>query len=115
MSGRTLLFALDLIDDPELIATYEDHHRPGNVWPEILSDIRRSGVRNMQIWRTGNRLVMLADVEDDFPRARPEESRVDAWEELMWKFQQALPHANAGEKWVPMKKIFDLSDHERGE
>jgi L-rhamnose mutarotase len=29
----------------------------------------------------------------------------------MWRFQKAVPHAAPGEKWVPMGKIFDLSEH----
>lgn len=32
------------------------------------------------------------------------------WEKLMWEYQQALPKAKPGEKWVLMKKIFTLSD-----
>ena len=35
--------------------------------------------------------------------------KVQEWEELMWKYQQALPVAKPGEKWVLMKKIFDLN------
>jgi len=33
---------------------------------------------------------------------------VQEWEKLMWKFQQALPWAKDGEKWVLMDKIFEL-------
>ena len=29
------------------------------------------------------------------------------WEELMWKYQKPLPVAKAGQKWVPMERIFD--------
>jgi L-rhamnose mutarotase len=113
LSGRTLLFALDLVDDPQLIAEYENHHRPGGVWDEILRDIRAQGVLDMEIWRTGNRLVMMASVDDDYPRDRQGEPKVEAWEELMWKYQQALPDAKPGEKWVPLTKIFDLGEHEQ--
>jgi L-rhamnose mutarotase len=35
--------------------------------------------------------------------------KVQAWEELMWKYQKAVPGANAGEKWVIMNKIFELT------
>ena len=35
--------------------------------------------------------------------------KVQEWEKLMWKFQQALPFAKEGEKWVLMNKIFDLN------
>ena len=34
--------------------------------------------------------------------------KVREWEELMWKYQQALPQAKQGEKWILMDKIFDL-------
>ena len=30
------------------------------------------------------------------------------WEQLMWKFQQALPEAKPGEKWLRMERIFKL-------
>jgi L-rhamnose mutarotase len=33
---------------------------------------------------------------------------VQKWEELMWKYQQALPTAKPGEKWMMMDKIFSL-------
>ena len=28
----------------------------------------------------------------------------------MWTFQKALPHAAPDQKWMPMTKIFDLTD-----
>ena len=34
---------------------------------------------------------------------------VQEWEELMWKYQQAIPGAKPGEKWVLMEKIFDMN------
>ncbi len=33
---------------------------------------------------------------------------VQEWETLMWNYQQALPGAKPGEKWVLMQKIFSL-------
>jgi len=35
-------------------------------------------------------------------------SKVQEWEQLMWKFQQALPQAMPGEKWLRMERIFKL-------
>lgn len=35
--------------------------------------------------------------------------KVQEWEELMWKYQVAIPGAKTGEKWVLLDKIFDLS------
>jgi L-rhamnose mutarotase len=36
--------------------------------------------------------------------------RVQAWETLMSKFQQPLPFAKPGEKWVPMMRMFSLRE-----
>ena len=103
--------ALDLRNDPQLIAEYEACHR--KVWPEILDSIRNSGITNMEIYRLGSRLFMIMETADYFSfekkaamdAANP---RVQEWEALMWRFQQALPGAKPGEKWMLMEKIFEL-------
>ena len=105
--------ALDLKDDPQLIEEYKRYHQPEGVWPEITQSIQDSGIQHMQIFLTGNRLFMIMEVEESFSfekkaamdAANP---KVQAWEELMWKFQQALPWAKEGEKWVLMEEIFSL-------
>ncbi|OAI43708.1 hypothetical protein AYO42_05810 [Rhizomicrobium sp. SCGC AG-212-E05] len=107
--SRRLCFALDLVDDAAKIAEYEAFHAPGGVWPQIVDDIRAQGIEGMEIWRSGTRMVMIATVADDYPRARHIPAQYDEWESLMWTFQQALPHAAPGEKWVPMTQIFDLA------
>ncbi|MFT3789642.1 MAG: L-rhamnose mutarotase [Rudaea sp.] len=109
-----LYYALDLKDDPALIAEYERWHRPENVWPDIVDSIRGAGVRDLDIFRAGNRLVLVLDVDDDFSAERKAASdaanpRVQEWEALMWKFQQALPFAKPGEKWLAMHPVFSLS------
>ncbi|WP_379091588.1 L-rhamnose mutarotase [Pedobacter sp. UC225_65] len=103
--------ALDLKDNPELIATYEDYHKA--VWPEILESIRTSGIIDLSIYRTGNRLMMIMEVADNFSfadkaKADNENPKVQEWETLMWQYQQALPFAQPGEKWVLMDQIFKL-------
>lgn len=108
--SRRLCFALDLVNEPAKIAEYERFHRPGGVWPEIVDDIAAQGIEGMEIWRTGDRMVMIATVADDYPRQRDIPAQYDEWEELMWTFQKALPHAEPGQKWVPMNRIFDLSE-----
>ncbi|HYH02044.1 MAG TPA: L-rhamnose mutarotase, partial [Bacillota bacterium] len=105
--------ALDLRDNPALIEEYENYHR--EVWPEILAGIRDSGIENMEIYRTGNRLFMIMEVADHFTfdkkaAADAANPRVQEWETLMWKFQQPLAWAKPGEKWMLMKKIFQLKN-----
>jgi L-rhamnose mutarotase len=103
--------ALDLIDDPELIAEYEKYHQ--NVWPEIKQSILDSGIKNMEIYRVQNRLFMMVDADENFSfeaknAADRNNPKVQEWEELMWKFQQQLPNSKPGEKWQLMDKIFSL-------
>lgn len=104
--------ALDLKDDPALIAAYEAYHK--NVWPEIMESIRNSGIEILDIYRTGNRLFMIIEANDEFSFDKKNEmdmanSKVQEWEQLMSTFQQFLPWARDGEKWVLMHKIFSLA------
>ena len=108
---RRHCLALDLKDDPDLIAEYERHHR--EVWPEITRSIRESGIEDMEIYRIGNRLFMVMEVLEDFSfEAKAEADRTDPrvqeWEALTWRFQQPLPGAGPGEKWIRMERIFKL-------
>jgi L-rhamnose mutarotase len=105
--------ALDLKDDEKLIEEYKEHHRA--VWPEIKESIISSGIVDMQIYLLGNRLFMIMEAEDSFSfeakaAADAANPTVQRWEELMWKFQQALPQAKPGEKWIRIEKIFSLVD-----
>jgi L-rhamnose mutarotase len=109
MSQR-LCFALDLVDDETLIAEYEAWHAPGAVWPEVTADIRAAGILDMEIWRTGDRMMMILTVADDYPRTRPQEPREPEWQALMLKFQKPLRHAAYGEKWLQMNRIFSLTE-----
>lgn len=108
---KRFCLALDLKDDPALIEAYEEHHR--HVWPEIIKSIRDSGIHVLDIYRTGNRMVMIIEANNDFSfekKAAMDNSndKVKEWETLMWTFQQALPWAKPGEKWVVMEKVFEL-------
>lgn len=104
--------ALDLKDDDALIKEYEAHHQ--NVWNEIKQSITTAGIESMEIYRAGNRLFMIMEVNSSFSfeakqQADATSEIVQQWETLMWKYQQPLPFAKPGEKWVLMNKIFDLT------
>jgi L-rhamnose mutarotase len=103
--------ALDLKDDAALIAEYEEYHRA--VWPEIIKSINDAGIEQMEIYRTANRLFMIMEVNDDFSFEKKDiadaaNDKVQQWEQLMWKYQQSLPMSKPGEKWILMKKIFEI-------
>ena len=112
---RRYCLALDLVDDAQLIETYRNYHRPGNVWPEILASIREAGVLDMEIYHTGDRLLMIMEVDDNFSFEDKAEQdatnpKVAEWEALMARFQRPLAGAAPGEKWLPMERIFSLSE-----
>lgn len=104
--------ALDLKNDPRLIAEYEAYHQ--NVWPDILESIKSSGIQSMEIYRIENRLFMVMTVDESFSfdkKANMDNSnpRVQEWEDLMWKYQQEIPNSKPGEKWRLMGKVFDFN------
>jgi L-rhamnose mutarotase len=112
MTRRRYCLALDLADDPALIADYERHH--SRVWPEIERGLRDAGIERLEIYRTGNRLFMVMEVSAAFSFAAKSTAdaanpTVQEWERLMWTYQRALPWAKPGEKWVLMEKIYELA------
>ena len=109
-------FALDLVDNEALIAEYRARHEPGSVWPAVIDHIRARGIIDMEIWQRGDRLFMVVDATDDYPRNDPSEHRRKEnarWEACMASFQRVLPNLAPGEKWAPMSLLFRLAAHAR--
>jgi L-rhamnose mutarotase len=112
---QRLVYALDLKDDPALVAEYEAWHRADKVWPAVVASLKDSGIDELEIYRTGNRLFLIIEASDAFsPEAKASadaiNADVQAWEKLMWVFQQPLPWAAPGQKWLPMRQIFALTE-----
>lgn len=100
---------LDLKDDAKMIAEYEEYHK--SISSEILKSIKDAGIESMQIYRLHTRMFMIIDTTDDFSFEKKalmdaSNEKVQIWENLMWRYQQALPMAKEGEKWVLMKQIY---------
>jgi L-rhamnose mutarotase len=60
---------------------------------------------------------MIMEVNEEFnfekkTAADAANDKVQQWENLMWKYQQAIPGSKPGEKWILMNKIFSLKDAE---
>ena len=114
---RRMCFAVDLRDDPEVIASYKRWHAPGGPPAGVTRSLREAGIAVLEIYLIGNRLFMIMDVEPGYSaaaKARADASNADvqAWNELMDTLQQALPFAkpgvNAG-KWQQMECIYTLA------
>ena len=109
--NRRFCLTLDLKDDPKLIAEYRRYHK--KIWPEITRSIKDSGIEALEIYLLGARMFMIMEVNEHFSFeakgwADQSNPKVQEWENLMWTFQQSLPQAKRGEKWLLMEKIFDL-------
>jgi len=109
--NRCFCLTLDLKNDPQLIADYRRYHE--RIWSEITQSIKVSGVVDMEIYLLGKRMLMIMEVNESFSfeeKAKADQlnPKVQEWEQLMWKFQQPLPDARPGEKWVRMERIFKL-------
>ncbi|WP_158916529.1 L-rhamnose mutarotase [Caulobacter sp. S45] len=113
MARRCLI--LDLKDDPELIARYKQWHTPGRTPPAVIAAIRAAGVEAMEIYLSGDRLVMIMETgpeaSDDVRADASPDPELRAWEQLMDAFQKPVPWATPGEKWTPTELIFDLDAH----
>jgi L-rhamnose mutarotase len=109
---KRYVLTLDLRDDPAAIEAYKAHHRA--IWPEVEGSLRAVGVRAMDIYLLGRRLVMVMDAAEDFDlrdsfaRHVASDPRCAEWEELMKRFQQPPPGAPAGALWAPMEPVFHL-------
>ncbi len=108
---RRFCLTVDLKDDADLVAEYKRYHE--KIWPEITHSIKDAGIEDMEIYLLGTRMFMIMEVNENFSfeakaasdRTNP---KVQDWEKLMWKFQQPLPQAKPGEKWLLMERIFKL-------
>lgn len=113
MFSKRLCYACDLVDNPELIEQYKNFHSKENTWPEITKSIKDSGIIEMQIYLFANRLFMIMEVDENYTSERKQmmdlkNPKVQEWEALMWQFQQTLPKAKDGEKWIKMEQIYKL-------
>jgi L-rhamnose mutarotase len=111
MITRSVL-TIDLRDDPAAIESYREHHE--RVWPEVLASLRAAGVRDMNIYLQGRRLVMVVDTEDRdfrgcFAIHATSDPRVIEWEALMRTLQQPAPGTPPGDWWAQMEPVFSLA------
>lgn len=104
--------ALDLVDDEIKIAAYEKAHE--SIWPEVREHLFAQGVLAMEIYRLGTRMFMVMEVDPEvysdeaMARASLENEAIVRWETLMWTYQAPTPWTPVGQKWVPMRRIFNL-------
>lgn len=104
---------LELKDDAEAIRQYRKLHSEKCHWPEVREGIRSVGILEMEIYITGNRLVMIVDAPENFnwneAMARLATlPRQAEWEDTTGKYQKSKPGATSSEKWKMMERMFHL-------
>lgn len=109
------ILLIDLVDDAQAIAQYEAWHASGALPPAIGASIRAADVTAMEIYRSGNRLVMLMETGLGFdPAAKAAgdaaNPAVQIWEAQMDDIQRPLPWATPDAKWTEATRIFSLDE-----
>ena len=112
---RRYCMTLELKDDPQLIAEYENWHKPENIWKEIPEGIRQVGIVDSELYRFGPPLFMILTVPADFDfetqmtelAGLPHQAE---WEDFMTKYQASKPGESSAEKWKKMDRIFKLPE-----
>jgi DNA-binding FadR family transcriptional regulator len=112
---RQIVRLMDLNDSPNVLEVYELTHRPGNTPAAVLRAQRRHGIMEMEIYRAGDRLIMIMEVTDAYdPAALDAESalspEITAWHERMAELQRA-PFAD-GVGWPEAHLVFRQSEHD---
>lgn len=115
MNQKRYCFSCDLKNDSKLIEEYKSYHAQGKAWPEITKSIKDAGIVDMEIYLVGNRMFMIMEVDDSFDPVKKAKMdannpKVQEWENLMWKYQQELPWAKNGEKWIEMEQVFKFGN-----
>jgi L-rhamnose mutarotase len=103
--------ALDLRNDPALIARYKKEHAA--VWPEVVARLREIGVIEMKIFLLGRRMFMYCETRDGFDPAKDfarsnDDPTYRKWDELMRTMQERVADAKPDEWWARMELVFDL-------
>ncbi len=106
---------LDLHADEETIQAYRKLHSEQCHWKEIRDGIRAVGILEMEIYISGNRLVMVVDAPEDFDWQTAMDRlavlpRQTEWEALVGRFQRCGTAVTSAEKWHMMERMFYLYD-----
>ena len=104
---------MELKNDAELIKKYRRAHDEAHFWREINEGIRSVGILEMELYISGNRLMMIVETPLDFDwdaaMARLATlPRQQEWEDFVSVFQQCKAGDTADDKWKMMERMFHL-------
>lgn len=90
-------------------AEYDEAHR--HVWPELLDELRRFGVRDYSVFRRGQELFLVLRVPDwDALTEQLAASEVNLrWQETMAPLFEPVPSLQPGETLATMEEVFYMA------
>ena len=117
MSTCRIVRIMDLDPDPASAAGYDGAHSVGQTPTAVIGAQHEHGIVEMQIFQSGDRLVMILELADDFDaagleRAERDHPEIAAWQIRMAALQRA-PFPD-GEPWPEAHRVFRQSDHLSG-
>lgn len=81
------------------------------LWPEVGEGFCNEGFQYITMWKSDRRLVLIVGIPSDMDldemskKNAENHPKVQEWNEYMGQFQEELPGAEAGQKWIFMNKI----------
>lgn len=109
---KDIVMIVNLLNDPQKIKAYEQYHE--HIWPQMEEGFRKAGFNNIRVYRFSNHLVMIitvpadADLSAMSKKAEAYDPRCREWNRLMDQYQQGVEGTLPGQKWVELKKIYEL-------
>jgi len=105
--AKKYVLTLEIVNSPELKKEYKAVHAMGMAWPEITSNMKKVGVKDMEIYWQGYQAYLIMDTRVDFDFVKDGETwsklpRESEWQEYVAKFQKVDPDSKAIEKWQTM-------------
>ena len=101
-------YAFQLKIKPGKAQEYDEAHR--EVWPDLLSKLKEVGISHYSIFRRGNDLMLVMEV-DNFDRAWAllEQDPVNQqWQEKMADLFAPVPELGPGERFPMWTEVFYL-------
>ncbi len=114
----TVVMTTELINDSTVFAFYDSLHSKEGVWPELRKANMASGIKEIEIYRYDNRVMMMLSFPSNADPVKMDslylsaDKRVKEWTDLMSSLQRSLPGIDTTQKWVPMKLIHHYSNGE---
>lgn len=113
MATKRFVQTMQLKNDSQLIRKYREAHDKEHFWREIEEGIKQVGILEMEIYISGNTLVMIVDAPVDFnwdeAMARLATlPRQEEWERHVAEFQDCDANATSDQKWQMMERMFYL-------